>query len=121
MHCDVSFPYTPQSRKKHFSGAKHQSNVRRFYDQYITAGERWRREVSREVCRHYRNRGFCRYGDNCCNSHLRPSEMETLKELADLEECGPPPPPALLAVDAAAMEAFLQDMDRQICLRESLN
>jgi len=115
LHCNVSFPYTPLSRKKHFSGAKHQQIVRRFYDQYITAAERWRREVSRTVCRHYRKTGFCKYGDNCCNSHTQPAQLDALKRLADLEEYGPPPPPALEVVDAAAVAAFLEDMDRQIC------
>jgi len=114
FHCNVSFPYTPLSRKQHFSGAKHQQIVRQFYDQYITAGERWRNEVARPACRHFRNKGFCKYGDDCRNSHTHPSQLEALKRLADLEEYGPPPPPALEVVDAAVVAAFLEDMDSQM-------
>jgi len=81
-------------------------------------------EVSREVCRNYRNKGYCSFGANCRNSHMLPAELLALKQQADFEELtedyGPPPPPALELVNDAAVAAFLADMNSQLYVNKGI-
>jgi len=115
-HCDTSFPYNREARIRHYTGTNHQRRVRQHYAQFASVKERYHAEMAREVCRNYRNKGYCHFGVSCRNSHLQEAELLSLKRQAKqeefLDEYGPPPPPLLEKTDAAAVAAFLADMQQ---------
>jgi len=110
-HCGVSFPYTREARRQHFSGVQHTDRARQHYQQHETPQQRYQRHRDMKPCRDFARRGECNFGDRCKYLHKTQREMEMLRLQAEhaamVEEYGPPPclPPP--GGDAAAVAHFL--------------
>lgn len=78
-HCDVSFPYSREARKRHAGGLVHSKIAEQHYMQYHTCTQRYEQARNKEPCRQFLSGRGCKYADQCIYSHASQQELEDLR------------------------------------------
>ncbi|RWS16126.1 zinc finger matrin-type protein 5-like protein [Dinothrombium tinctorium] len=77
-YCERSFKDCPKTRKTHLKSNEHKANVHLYNQQFKDEIDILKEEVNKTAC-HFFQKGACRYGEQCLNSHLTVEKFDHLK------------------------------------------
>jgi hypothetical protein len=79
-YCFRSFQDSAQNRKKHLKSSQHLNAKRIYYEKNQNSFDLLANELKKNVCNYFLKFNFCKFGDNCLNSHLTIDRFEELKQ-----------------------------------------